>query len=557
LKGVKVILSVFLTGVVILSIFSGCGSNYSNSGTQTTNNGIKEFSVFYAYAGKETPKTNRIKKVIAKKIGAMAIDTYLTGQTAKERIGVMIAGGKYPDFIDGADATESLIQAHALIPIDKYWNKYPNVKNLYSPGDWNKLRQPDGHIYYIRQFGATKGKDTTPVYNDEAFWIQKAVVEWAHYPKLTTLDQYFDLIEKYKAAHPTVDGQPTIGFEINCDGKNNCSFQLENPPQFLAGYPNDGMTIIDSKTLTANSYDTISEAKAYFKKLNEEYNKKIIEPQTFTASYEQYISKISTGRVLGLIDQYWNFKTAEAALLQRGKDDKTYVPFGVTIDPNVKAHYRSLPALDAANGIGITTSCKDPQGALKFLNDLLSPEVETLRNWGVKGVDYEVDSKGIYYRTQKQRDENKNQGWVTDNMCAYENFPGISGTQKDGINAINPSNQIGEFQAGLSDVDKKVLSGYGYKKWTDFMNKPAPKNPPWYPIYSYVYMMKPSDPGLLAYNKIDDIKKQLLPQIIIAKTSDFESNWSSYQQKIKNQRDLQTYEDSLTKEVRRRAKLFK
>ncbi len=37
--------------------------------------------------------------------------------------------------------------------------------------------------------------------------------------------------------HPTVDGQPTIGFEIiSYDWRY---FALENPPLFMAGYPNE------------------------------------------------------------------------------------------------------------------------------------------------------------------------------------------------------------------------------------------------------------------------------------------------------------------------------
>lgn len=560
MKRTKTLLSVLLTGVMTLSIFSGCGSSSSSKGKQETKDGIKQFTVFYAVSGKQTKKNNRVAKVIAKKIGATAVESYLTGQTDKERIGVMIAGGKYPDLIDGAAGTPQLIKAKALIPIDKYWDKYPNIKNFYSKADWEKLRQPDGHVYYINQYGGTPAPvNPTPTYGGEAFWIQKAVVAEAGYPKITTLDQYFDIIEKYKAKHPTINGQPTVGFEIKCDGGSACAFQLENPPQFLAGYPNDGKAIIDPKTLTAHDYDTIPEAKAYYQKLNEEYNKGIVDPQTFTASNDQFVAKISSGRVLGLIDQHWDFQNnAEAALISRGQVDRTYVPFGVTINEGVKPHYNSLGAIDCGSGIGITTSCKDPEGALKFLNDLLSPEVEILRNWGVKGVDYEVDSKGVFYRTQKQRDNNKNTDWVDNNMCGYGNLPGLSGCmQKDGINAMNPGDQLGEFQQGLDPVDKKILDGYGYKKWTDFMNKPDPVNPAWFPIWSYVKTMPPDDPGYLAFMKVDDIKKQTLPKVIMGGKGTFEANWSAYQAQIKGQKDLQTYEDSLSKEVKRRVKTFK
>ena len=77
------------------------------------------------------------------------------------------------------------------------------------------------------------------------------MLEWANYPTIKTLDQYFDLIEKYKAANPTINGQPTIGFEIiSYDWRY---FALENPPLFLAGYPNEGAAIVDKATLTAKT----------------------------------------------------------------------------------------------------------------------------------------------------------------------------------------------------------------------------------------------------------------------------------------------------------------
>lgn len=40
----------------------------------------------------------------------------------------MIAGGEYPDFIEGASGQMQLYDAGALVPLDDYIEKYPNIK---------------------------------------------------------------------------------------------------------------------------------------------------------------------------------------------------------------------------------------------------------------------------------------------------------------------------------------------------------------------------------------------------------------------------------------------
>jgi putative aldouronate transport system substrate-binding protein len=109
----------------------------------------------------------------------------------------------------------------------------------------------------------------------------------------------------------------------------------------------------------------------------------------------------------------------------------------LSFDPNIKTHYSTIPAVNTGSGIGITVSCKDVDGVLQFINDLLSNEVEILRNWGEKDIDYNVDDKGSFYRTDEQRNNQKNQDWDNANMCPYGGFPGYAqGYLDDGINCI-------------------------------------------------------------------------------------------------------------------------
>lgn len=524
------------------------GTNNQGGNTDGGNKEIKTFTAYFAFPGEEIPDDNRIMNEIANRVGAKVKMTYLTGQTAAESIGALIAGGQYPDFIDGSDGTPELIAAGALIPIDQYWDNYPNIKNLYSEADWNKIRKEDGHVYIIPQFGNTYGKDMQTYHNDEAFWLQIRVLEWAGYPEITTVYEYFEVIEDYLAANPTMpDGTPNIGFEILCDDWRY--FCLENPPMFLDGYPNDGSCIVDPETLTAYNYNTTPTAKKYFNLLNEEFKKGIIDPETFTANYDQYIAKLSTGRVLGMVDQYWNFQTAENSLVQQGLEEYCYVPIGCVIEEGIVERYHSAPALDISNGIGITTSCKDIEGALQFLNDILSQEIQTLRYWGVEGVDYFVDENGMFYRNEEQRNQQKDQEWVKKNWCSYDFFPHHSGMNLDGKNAYTPNAQPSEYFATLSEPKKKLLEAYGCQTFTELLN-PSGENAPWYPMWSYTNTWtSDTDYGIAKVN-MDEVKHEYLPKVIMA--NDFEAAWAEYMKVLNDRVDMEVYEKAITEEVRRR-----
>ena len=140
---VKKLMGMLMLSALTASVFTGCGG-----GTDSKNeDGVKEFTAFFAVPGAEINDDNEIQQIIAGKIGAKVDETWLTGQTASEAVGTLIAGGEYPDFIDGGDAMGQLYEAGALVPLDEYLDDYPNIKAFYSDEEWNKLRRDDGHIF--------------------------------------------------------------------------------------------------------------------------------------------------------------------------------------------------------------------------------------------------------------------------------------------------------------------------------------------------------------------------------------------------------------------------
>ncbi len=530
------LISVLLAATMMAAMFAGCGSDAASTDAKenadgadsTEAGGVKEFTAFFAVPGSEINDDNEIQQIIADKTGVKVKETWLTGQTAEEAVGMMITGGELPDFICGGSGQSQLYDADVLVALDDYLDDYPNIKNFFTQQQWDQLRQDDGHIYWIPQFSNIKGEEKVCTHNDEAFWIQARVLKWADYPEIRTMDQYFDLIERYNEANPTMeDGTENIPYTILCDDWRY--FCLENAPQFLDGYPNDGSCIVDPETLTVIDYNTTDTAVRYFQKLNEEYQKGIVDPESFTQTYDEYIAKLSTGRVLGMIDQWWDFAyTAGDAIKQAGLDEQgcDYIPLPITIDESVENQWHcSGSVLNVSDGLAITTSCEDVEGALQFVDDLLTQDIHNLRFWGVEGVDYNVDENGEFYRTEEQRTRASDTAYKASHTCTYSYFPQYSGTSDDGINANKPDGQANEFFDGLNDDIKEAFSAYGAETYVDMIGtNEAPGA--WYPMWSYSNGFTTDTEGGMAWNKIAEIKHEYLPQVVMAQ--DFDTAWAEY-----------------------------
>ena len=89
----KKIVSMLLVATMAATLFAGCGND---SGKKGSSGGAKEFDAFFAVPGSEINDDNEIQKIIEEKTGVRVNETWLTGQTADEAIGTMIAGGEYP-----------------------------------------------------------------------------------------------------------------------------------------------------------------------------------------------------------------------------------------------------------------------------------------------------------------------------------------------------------------------------------------------------------------------------------------------------------------------------
>jgi putative aldouronate transport system substrate-binding protein len=495
---------------------------------------------------------NKLTKLLKDKLGVTLKYELVTPENSDQKIGVMLAGGDYPDLIGTGDLKLRFIEGGALTPLDSMLKtgKYPNVATYVKP----YIKQmsysgtaTDKGLYILPNYNRFFGDVTGGTYYGAAFWIQKRVLADAGYPDLSnmTVDKYFQLISDYKAKHPTTDGAPTVGFEA--PAPTGSEWILTNPPAMLAGSPNNGGVIVD-KHHHASIYANKATAKNWYKALNARYNQGLVDPETFTLTNDQFQAKLASGAVLGMQDQGWQFGNATSSLQSAGKDQYTYVPL-MPVNDGVKPYYADRAVMNINQGFGVSSTSKQKEQALKFLDMMLSEPWQKVLSWGVKGQDYEVGSDGKFTRTDQQRAQSKDLTWQSENklMALLDMVPKHNGTFSDG-NAYSPDDQPTEFYATLSSYDKAFMQKYNKKTWMDFVNK-APQNPKYYPAWN----IKLDDAATQANQQMTDAAVQNLPKIIAGKTSDFDKNWKAYTNTI-GQIDVKSYEDAINKGIQYRLK---
>jgi putative aldouronate transport system substrate-binding protein len=514
--------------LLALSLVS-CNKGKKDVPATAEDNSPINISVFTIVNQQQPPEDNKIFKWIKEKYNVTFTWDIAVAQK-DQKIGVMIASGDYPDLMEN-DGSQKFIDAGAFIPLEDLIEKYgPNLKAHYA-SCWEKMKADDGHIYVLPNWGVLSGKDQSTWYGDSALWVQKEVLKEAGYPKIKTVDQYFDLLANYKAKHPTINGMPTIAFTILTYDWH--SFCLINPPNFLAGYPNDGNGTIDPKTHKYQVFLYQDVSRRWFKKLNELNAKGLIDRSCFVDNYDQYLAKLSSGRVLGVHDQLWQFQDAMYSLQNQKLYNRTMAPLPIVFDDSITPRYRNRPLPNVGTGFGISVKAKDPVRIIRFLDAQLSEDAQRVFHWGFKGEDYDIGADGVPFRTAEQRKQQKDQIWKLHNRADlwYSTAPKIEGSFSDGY-PTTIADIPAEALADKEPEDIELWNAYGVSSNAGLMDPNPPENPVWFPMWQ----ISPPDgsEAQMAWKKCEEVYRKYLPRIILGRPNQFESLWTEYVAALKD-----------------------
>lgn len=437
----------------------------------------------------------------------------------------MIAEQKYPDIIFAKGSANNLIEADALMDMSELIEEYgPNIKKLYGD-EFGKLRQSadDPSIYQLSAYvvGGEKFKDCGSAQ------IQWDALKAKDYKLPETLEELEAMIKDYIAESPkTEDGLDRIGITLSTSDWH-WLITLGNPAGAIAdGAPDNGQWIVDENNKAIYKFRSEKE-REYFRWMCRMYNEGILDPDFATQTHEDYIAKIASGRVVALFDSDWDYQDGEKVLKADGKYGSTYAGLPLTMDKETKCASLMYQGLTTGTGVGITTSCKDPVAAIKFLDFLCSDEGQVLNKWGIEGTNYFLDDEGHRYRTEEEiKQSQEDQDYQKKTGVGFHNYP--FPTYGDGIEDPTGSTYTTTSKdaviAEYNEEEKAACEAWGVELLVDmFPQADEFKTPDYSPLWAYATPIEFTEIA----DKLDEVSWSALIKCVTGSEMAFDENYDA------------------------------
>lgn len=541
--------SLVLSAVLLSSLLAACSSNSKNGASSSSvapsasssasptpsEEKLKPLTLSY-YSEDVNPNwanmQDDIGKFLTEKTG-ITIDAEFAVGDAVQKSALIASSGDFPDIIMPKTSINKFVDAGAVLDLTDLINEHaPNIKKVFE-GQMNRLKysEADQAIYVIPSYDGINQQNLD---TNGGFQLQHRVVKELGYPTMRTVKDFENAIKGYLEKHPKDEnGNPNIGLSLIADDWR-MYIGVTNPAFAVTGGSDDGEYYVDINTNEVTYHFRRPEEKEYFRWLNHMNAEGLLDNESFVQKYDQYKAKIATGRVLGLIDQKWDFDDGQKALKAEGKFDQAYGHYPVTMSEEYK-HTAFWPTgFTGGSGIAISVDNPDPVRTIKFLDYLASDEGQVLVNWGIEGKHYKVEN-GKRVIPADVNDRKINDAINFQKEAGIGSYNLLSAKYGDGV--VDPSgnyyttNFPEQIMVGYSDVEKEVLAAYKGKTWKDlFPNETEFKVKPWGALWN---IPVPSDSELVVLEeKIKNITWKRVPEAILAKPDQFDAIWDKFLKEI-------------------------
>ena len=334
----------------------------------------------------------RSTSYITKKTGVTLNLMAPTGNEA-EKMTTMIASQDVPDivFSDKSDNNTTLMyNAGLFLSLTDLADKYDkDFYNIVKPSQIAWFKKADGKVYDYPNFANSSenvktAKDKSTITGDSVIGVRKDIYEAIGKPDMTTPDGFLKGLKLAREKYPTVNGKPLSLLEFPTDGGN---FSLVKYLPNLLGIPGekDGVLVDAMKD---------PEWQIWMKTFRKANELGYISKDNFIDKRSQMSEKKVAGQYFILTEGKSDLAGDNRKLFTTGtnKDTSTYyVPLD-TIRNTKKEDPKltSKISLDGWMNAHITTKCKDPARAIRFLNYMMGKEGQHDAYYGEKSVTYDV-----------------------------------------------------------------------------------------------------------------------------------------------------------------------
>lgn len=554
-----------MLALTLTATLVACGGNGGSraAGTEgdaasgTKGDDLKPITFTYFSEDSSTNWNNmkdEVGKVITEKTGVTLDAEFAVGDPV-QKISLIAATGNYPDLIAAKADVGKLVDAGAVIDLTELIDKHaPNIKKML--GDKlvrTKYSLDDQAIYAIPTWSAVEEKK---IKADGGFELQHRVVKEAGYPEIRTVKDFEKVIHDYITKHPTDEnGNKNIGLSLNADDWH--MYQVTNLGFQTTGGPDDGEYYIDQETHQATYHFRRPEEKEFFRWLNHMNAIGLLDPESFVQKTDQFKAKVASGRVLGLADPEWDYGDGQNALKAAGKFDQTYGHYPVTMSKEYKDTSFWPAGFDGGYGISISSKCKDPVRAIKFLDFLASEEGQILNNWGIEGKHYTVENgKRTLIPEVQERANNDGAAFQKESgLGLYWNLMVHYGDGiKDSTGNYFTRNYPELLTANYSAAEKETLKAYNAEHWKDLFPKEEEFKPRAYGA-AYTMSLPNDDPAVILGAKMKDITWKRIPEAVMSKPEDFDNIWDAYMAELEKA-GVKEMEEAYTKHIKDRIELW-
>lgn len=372
------VVTVLLASMLIAGVITSCskpqiggvkeGANIDDvtkEGYPVVSEQVKLKALGYGEPGGGEWESFPILQEIEKKTNVDVTWQTVSGDGATEKLNVILASKDLPDMLfSGLNTNQIITNAEKGIvrPMNELIdNGYaPNLKKLLSQYEnlEKAMTMPDGKIYALASLQADEEPVMTTTLNINKTWANKLGID----PNsIKTLDDFKNFLQKAVAEDANGNGKKDeLGF----------SFEPSSPYHVWNGDADfmgawgimtdwDPIMVKDDKIVFTPTTD---EYKEYLKWFKDMYTEGLIDKEVFTQDHNQYMAKIDGGQI--------------AAYLTNGPSTNAQVEY-VTIKPlegPAGAKWGSQDfSVDKGRGL-ITTACKYPETAMRFMDSFYDPE---------------------------------------------------------------------------------------------------------------------------------------------------------------------------------------